>query len=156
MEDLPGVAMRLVVLIAAGVLTLGSLTACSDSSSDDISDSGAPAFPPPAVSTPQPTKTPKQKKAATPTPEATVTSTPQPEPSIPSEEFDPDHYDPEGDTPPADATDPGAVTDPSVDTELRDSEDHLNAKCERALRNQAKRAAEDGSSGDLPLPKACR
>jgi hypothetical protein len=100
--------MRIVVLIAAGALVFGALSACSGAEPDNITGDGTGAPGPtvvPPTSTVAPPKAPKKRKAhpahpaATPTPQATV--------HIPSTEFDPKHYDPEGDSPPTD--DPAAT-----------------------------------------------
>jgi hypothetical protein len=105
--------MRIVVLIAAGALVFGALSACSGADPDNITGDGTGAPAPtvvPPTSAPSPTKVPKKRKphpahhpVVTPTPQATV--------HIPSTEFDPKHYDPEGDSPPTD--DPAATPPPS-------------------------------------------
>ncbi len=104
--------MRLVGVIASGVLALGSLCACSGSAADDINGDAPPSTGPAlAQETPAPAKTPKhKKKKAAPATTSKAAVAPTPEPTLPpGEEFDPEHYDPEGDRDPdaAKSPDPG-------------------------------------------------
>lgn len=105
--------MRLVVLLSAGVLAVSSLSGCSGSKSDDVNGDAPPSVGPAVAQvTPTPTKppktpktpkTPKSERKADPTltPQPVLAPTPPAEPTLPpGEEFDPEHYDPEGDRAP--------------------------------------------------------
>ncbi|MBA3743455.1 hypothetical protein [Sporichthya sp.] len=101
--------MRLVAVLTTGALALGALSACSDSEPNVNGDAPPSIGPTVAQVTPPPAKARKHKKKAKPvvTPEPSVSPTPQPEPTLPpGEEFDPEHYDPEGDHDPESAQTP--------------------------------------------------
>lgn len=104
--------MRLVAVLTTGALALGGLTACSDSEPDNINGDAppsiGPAVPPSVAPTSAPTKSPKPRKKPRPSVTPQPAPTPAPEPTLPpGEEFDPEHYEPEGDHDPAATPAPG-------------------------------------------------